>query len=1576
MTAEVERRIVEMQFENEQFEKGARQSLSTLEKLDDFLDNMSASGMDKISSALDELTYRFSAFGIAGAEAVRKVTDRVIGLAANMLRAIPEQIISGGINRATNIEQAQFQLKGLGVAWENIKDDIDYAVKDTAYGMDEAATAASILAAANINWKNNVDGASDMAHALRSISGIAAMTNSSYSDIASVLTDVAAAGRVTGDVITRLAYRGLNVTAVLAKTMGKSQEEVMKMMDEGKLSVQEFYKVMDQAFGEHATKANDTYVGSLMNIGAALSRIGADFVSVYHGDVENADSETERVEHGMIRINNALRNMYNRMHDVTKSFAEGWFKNNFYHFAEKIAGILDKIKFTGLKKILDLISRLDLSFIDRLIDKIGNVIGRIRDFFAETKDPENPMDAFKEWDNFDKGHRLQKLKNFFKGMKETFWLISGILKQVWGTLNRITGGLLGKFVDKLLNAGDAFGKFMGDAENIDRIYRKVKEFLAKVEEFGLRVRRIVGLSVQIVWESLKKIWNFLKDIGVFRTLGDILGWIGEKIFGASGSLEEFLENLLKVVKEGSFLDVLGTIFGGFGEALGNIWKKVKEFFGYFKLGIDFGKLKEKFGSVGEFIGGVFTRIKEAIATVFGSKDGSGNKVANAASTILAAFLSFRKLERVKWFFERIGRFFSMITGKKGWLEPLSDVPNKIQTILARISGAIRAFTDNMNVKSMKEVALAVLILTGALVVLSLIPEEKLETSMGHLVTLMIVLAGVFVLLSDALIGAGWTMSMMGATILAFGAALLLMAGALWIISKIDPERMKESFDAMGLMMLSMMVAIGALAMLNPGKVLAAGGAFLMLSAGLLAISVALAVLSLFNAEKVHAAWEMLTWMLISMAAAIGILSLLNPAKMLAGAASLLILSGAVLMISVSMAILSQFNAEKVHAAWEMLTWMLISMTAALGILALLNPVKLLAGAAALAILSAAVLVISVSLAVLSVFNAEKVRAAWDTLTWMLLSMTAALGIVTLLNPIKMIAGALALIMVSAALMIIADSLAILSVFNSEGVRSAFESLTWMLLGMTAALGIMNLMNPLKAIGSAAALLILSFSLVRVAFAIAVLSGLDADGMQSAVEGLFWVLLSIAAVIGVLSLLNPLKAIVAAAALVVAMSSIAVMAAGLQKIAEAINTNSDVIYGVERLIIVLGLALAGLAAIGGKMIIGALALVIASASLLIAGPGIKAIGEALPYLANGIKAFSGIDLKTLLMSMGSMVTVLLGLLGLPFATFGTVGVEVLTAFGAALPILAAGIAAFGQVSGWDLVKLLGGVATGIGSILAIRLARNGVNDFYTVAVGLEKIADAVVKIPENIGQILKDFAKGLEGGIPEIRYALNDLSEFMIGKFSNETMRRNWITIGHNIVVGIANGITNNSYIATNALTRLANSLQRSFTVSLAIRSPSRVFEHLAEYIPQGIAIGIQNGQSEVTDAMVSSMSGAVSYMEQLGKNSSDYAPSVRPVMDLGGMRSSMLYADQMLRGSSLGSMGNISGLNVSGDNISYSMRNKDVVSELQILESEISRLGQAIENLQLVMDTGLVVGALAPQMNSQLGVMAVREGRQ
>ena len=282
----VDERIVELRFDNKQFEQETAKTMSTLDKLKEKLQFKNASsGADQLQKAvaninvnpiiqgIDTIETKMSALSIAGKRIVENLVDFAmsgIHKVSQKLKTPINQIVSGGKARAQNIEQAKFQLEGLGVAWADIEEDISYGVQDTAYGLDAAAKVASQLVASQVELGD------EMKHSLLGISGVAAMTNSSYEDIGRIYTTVAGNGRLMGDQLLQLSSRGINAAATLGKALNKTEAEIRDMVSKGQISFQMFSEAMFESFGEHAKSANKTFQGALSNTKAALSRLGAD----------------------------------------------------------------------------------------------------------------------------------------------------------------------------------------------------------------------------------------------------------------------------------------------------------------------------------------------------------------------------------------------------------------------------------------------------------------------------------------------------------------------------------------------------------------------------------------------------------------------------------------------------------------------------------------------------------------------------------------------------------------------------------------------------------------------------------------------------------------------------------------------------------------------------------------------------------------------------------------------------------------------------------------------------------------------------------------------------------------------------------------------------------------------------------------------------------------------------------------------------------------------------------------------------------------------------------------------------
>lgn len=611
MSQTIENRIVEMQFENKQFESGVQESLSTLDKLknalkfddasknlQDFSKNINQNiDLSGISKSVDTLNDKFSTSGIVGMEAIRKLTDFAIEAGKKIASALDapfQQIRSGGWKRAMNIEDAKFQLKGLGVAWESVSADIDYAVADTAYGLDVAAKACGQLSASGIQ------AGKDMKAALRGISGVATMGNTEYENISQIFTKAAGNGKVMADELNRISQYGLNARAEVVKFFNdinsgadkvkemeipeyiqknvKSITEGTQMVEgdlqdlvkKGKISFETFAYAMDYAFGQHAKEANETFMGTLRNIKAALSKIGAEFATpIIHGAIPVFNQ---------IRIFlNELRKQMGPVFEVFRSITE--------IISERLTEKLKQFKFAFL----------DLSGAAH----IGNAI-----------------------------------KNVFSSLVKILYAISNAFHEVFGPAKGFEDKVVGiteaidNFSKHLVISDDAayvFRNIMVGVFNvlkgIGTVIKNILPIVSKVATIALRVINVIITIVANLSGLLTRLNLVQIAMDGIRTAGGLFAYAVEKIKAAFLNLRTVLNDTSTVtgqvfakIKEGAM--TAAYIVGG---ALYLAFMKLRELFSYFDTHDPLGSILEGLNRLRSLpiIDNIVKAVQAAITTIIG-----------------------------------------------------------------------------------------------------------------------------------------------------------------------------------------------------------------------------------------------------------------------------------------------------------------------------------------------------------------------------------------------------------------------------------------------------------------------------------------------------------------------------------------------------------------------------------------------------------------------------------------------------------------------------------------------------------------------------------------------------------------------------------------------------------------------------------------------------------------------------------------------------------------------------------------------------------------------------------------------
>lgn len=267
-------------------------TIELLAKIDTANYKKGAAEIDKANKDIEGSTQRADG-------AVTKTGKALTGLAVRGFKvatagalafgtAVTAMTFKGGISRALNIEDAQAKLKGLGhdaKSVSTIMDNALNAVRGTAFGLDAAATTAANAVA------SGVKPGKELAGVLKTVANTAALAGRGMDEIGAIFNKVAASNKVQMDVINQLHDAGVPALALLSKEIGKTAEQTAEMASDGAIDFATFERAMRKGVGNAAVEMGKTTRGSISNMGAAFSRLGAkiveDFVPKFRGGIQS-----------------------------------------------------------------------------------------------------------------------------------------------------------------------------------------------------------------------------------------------------------------------------------------------------------------------------------------------------------------------------------------------------------------------------------------------------------------------------------------------------------------------------------------------------------------------------------------------------------------------------------------------------------------------------------------------------------------------------------------------------------------------------------------------------------------------------------------------------------------------------------------------------------------------------------------------------------------------------------------------------------------------------------------------------------------------------------------------------------------------------------------------------------------------------------------------------------------------------------------------------------------------------------------------------------------------------------------
>ena len=224
------------------------------------------------NASADTLKGAGSVFEQTGGKLTKYITKPAIAAGS----AIAGLALVKGFNRLKNIDTAKAQLEGLGhsaKSVESIMDSAMQAVKGTAYGFDEAATAAASAVAAGI------EPGKQLTRYLSLVGDAAAQSKLSFGEMGSIFNKIMASGKISMEEVNQLADQGIPIYKMLSEQLGVTQADVRDMVSSGKVDSETFLKAIETNIGGAAKIMGEkSFTGAIANIGASLGRIGANFL--------------------------------------------------------------------------------------------------------------------------------------------------------------------------------------------------------------------------------------------------------------------------------------------------------------------------------------------------------------------------------------------------------------------------------------------------------------------------------------------------------------------------------------------------------------------------------------------------------------------------------------------------------------------------------------------------------------------------------------------------------------------------------------------------------------------------------------------------------------------------------------------------------------------------------------------------------------------------------------------------------------------------------------------------------------------------------------------------------------------------------------------------------------------------------------------------------------------------------------------------------------------------------------------------------------------------------------------------
>lgn len=775
MSTTVDERVVEMRFDNKQFERNIQTSLSSLDKLKKSLNlegaakgletvndaaNKCSGNMSPLSNAVETVRVRFSALEVMAITALQNITNSALAAGKNLVSAFTIDPIKTGFEEyETQINAVQTILantssKGTTLDQvNNALDELNHYADMTIYNFTEMTRNIGTFTAAGVDLDTSVA-------AIKGIANLAAVSGSNSQQASTAmyqLSQALAAGTVKlqdwnsvvnagmgGQVFQDALKETAKVHGIAIDEMIKDEGSFRETLSKGWLTSDILTETLAKFTGDlnedqlRTMGYADDQIKSIMEMGKTANDAATKvktFTQLFDTLKEAAQSgwtqsweiivgDFEEAKELLTEVSDTFSAVINASADARNKMLQDW---------KDLGGrtmMIEAVKnvFEGLVSVVKPVREAFHEIFPPMTGKqLADITERVRDLTAKFKMGEESS---------------KNLKNTFKGVFAVLDIVGQAFKAVAGGV----GELIGLFLpagNGVLSLTGSFGEYLV----------KLDETVKKTDVFGKAVSTVVDI-VKTAITFVKTAGEKVKEFG--KAAGEKFDFPGFELFH---SFLERVHDRMAQIGDGAGKMKSGVIvaFEMMGEAL----EKCK-----------FLKVMEALWIAVKVIAG---GIADAVGTMMGTL---AEKLGNAD---FSGVLDILNSIAVGGIAVSISKFLKSVTEP---LEGLNGVLEGVTGILDGVRGCFEAYQTNLKAGTLLKIGAAIALLAGSIVAISLIDSDKLSASLGAITVLFANLLGAMAIFNKISSDTG-KVSKACTAMIAMSVAVSILAGALKKVSDLD-----------------------------------------------------------------------------------------------------------------------------------------------------------------------------------------------------------------------------------------------------------------------------------------------------------------------------------------------------------------------------------------------------------------------------------------------------------------------------------------------------------------------------------------------------------------------------------------------------------------------------------------------------------------------------------------------------------------------------------------------------------------------------------------------------------------------